>query len=102
MGFWDSALKAAKEAINETIEDVKKDPLKFAQKVGKEVINDVKKGTEEFKRAKEKYASYPDERLLDIVRDNSSFMGASKSEKMAALSVLKDRGYDAETLRMIK
>jgi hypothetical protein len=66
------------------------------------LINGAKKSLEEHNKAREKYASYTDERLLNIVRDDSTFLGPSESEKTAARSVLRDRGYDAETMRIMK
>jgi len=59
--------------------------------IGKGLLNEVKETGAKANSLKDEYQDYSDERLKRLVKDGST------AEKMAAASVLKQRGYGSQS-----
>jgi len=72
--------------------------LKFAKNVGAQAVNSLNERANEIRQLREKYKSMDDEKLVDILKSDGLF-SSSSTEKGAALSELKSRGYSLEDIR---
>ena len=59
--------------------------------IGKAVLNEVKETSAKANSLKDEYQDYSDERLKKLLRDGRN------AEKLAAGSVLKQRGYGSQS-----
>ena len=86
MGFWDTAAK-----------------------IGKATADHIKKQNEKYARLKDQMASKSNDQLLDLLKGyykkDKSFLesinSASKTEAVVAFAELKNRGYDADSIKLI-
>ena len=69
----------------------------FVKSAATEVGKYAKDNIEQYSNLKELYQSYSDDELIRKFR-----VGDSSKDNLAILSVLKDRGYDSETIKNMK
>ena len=62
-------------------------------KIAKGASEAAEKKAKEIKQTKQKLEGYSDDKLADIMEDDS-FLGASSMEKQIAKKILLDRGYN--------
>ncbi len=82
MGFWDQALKVAKN-------------------VGSVVVTEIEKAANENREIQGKYETMGDTELIDIIFSDG-FLGKSSKEKSIAYGILKKRGYSPEEIKARK
>jgi hypothetical protein len=82
MGFWDVALKVAKNA-------------------GTAALTELDKSANEIRELRLKYEGMGDDELLRLVHSDG-FFGKSQKEKGIAFSVLKSRGLSVEEINSRK
>lgn len=71
----------------------------IAKNVGTVVVAGIEKSANETRELKAKYENMEEEKLVEIVRKTEGWGAKPKKDRAIAFSILKQRGYDIESLR---